>query len=89
MRVGTFVVKYDTVLFTNKDTIIGQTWHLLNSLPVTPLYSVDKIFQCNSLIERVCMYSNSRNDVPRVAQRYGTIASHTRAVRPSSSMIEL
>ena len=24
------------------------------------------------------MYSNSRNDVPRVAQRYGTIASHTR-----------
>ena len=26
----------------------------------------------------VCVYSNSRNDVPRVAQRYGTIASHTR-----------
>ena len=26
----------------------------------------------------VCMYSNSRNDVPRVAQRYGTIAAHTR-----------
>ena len=24
------------------------------------------------------MYSNSRNDVPRVAQRYGTIAVHTR-----------
>ena len=24
------------------------------------------------------MYSNSRNDVPRVAQRYGTIAAHTR-----------
>ena len=23
-------------------------------------------------------YSNSRNDVPRVAQRYGTIAAHTR-----------
>ena len=23
------------------------------------------------------MYSNSRNDVPRVAQRYGTIAAHT------------
>ena len=28
----------------------------------------------------VCMYSNShnRNDVPQVAQRYGTIAAHTR-----------
>ena len=27
---------------------------------------------------RVCVYSHSRNDVPRVAQRYGTIAAHTR-----------
>ena len=26
----------------------------------------------------VCVYSNSRNGVPRVAQRYGTIAAHTR-----------
>ena len=26
----------------------------------------------------VCVYSNSRNDVPRVAQGYGTIAAHTR-----------
>ena len=26
----------------------------------------------------VCVYSNSRNDVPQVAQRYGTIAAHTR-----------
>ena len=26
----------------------------------------------------VCVYSNSRNDVPLVAQRYGTIAAHTR-----------
>ena len=25
----------------------------------------------------VCVYSNSRNDVRRVAQRYGTIAAHT------------
>ena len=25
----------------------------------------------------VCEYSNSRNEVPRVAQRYGTIAAHT------------
>ena len=26
----------------------------------------------------LCVYSNSRNDVPQVAQRYGTIAAHTR-----------
>ena len=26
----------------------------------------------------MCVYPNSRNDVPRVAQRYGTIAAHTR-----------
>ena len=26
----------------------------------------------------MCVYSNSRNDVPRVAQWYGTIATHTR-----------
>ena len=26
----------------------------------------------------VCVYSSSRNDVPRVAQRSGTIAAHTR-----------
>ena len=26
----------------------------------------------------MCVYSNSHNDVPRVAQRYGTIAAHTR-----------
>ena len=26
----------------------------------------------------VCVYSNSRNDVPRVAKLYGTIAAHTR-----------
>ena len=26
----------------------------------------------------LCVYTNSRNDVPRVTQRYGTIAAHTR-----------
>ena len=33
----------------------------------------------------MCVYSNSRNDVPRVAQRYGTIAAHAHpapCVRP-------
>ena len=26
----------------------------------------------------MCVCSDSRNDIPRVAQRYGTIAAHTR-----------
>ena len=26
----------------------------------------------------MCVYSNSRNDAPQVAQRYGNIAAHTR-----------
>ena len=33
----------------------------------------------------MCVYSNSRNDVPPVAQRYGTIAAHTR--RRSSVLV--
>ena len=36
------------VLFTEKkkqQTIISQTWYLRNSLPVTSLYGIDKIFQ--------------------------------------------
>ena len=32
----------------------------------------------NSVCVCICVYSNSCNDVPRVAQRYGTIAAHTR-----------
>ena len=31
-----------------------------------------------SVPNSVCVYSNSRNDVPRVAQRYGTITAQTR-----------
>ena len=39
-----------------------------------------KYFLFNNITPRVCVCvcSNSRNDVPRVAQRYGTIAAHTR-----------
>ena len=29
----------------------------------------DKLFT----VDNVCVYSNSRNDIPRVAQRYGTV----------------
>ena len=39
----------------------------------------------NKMTLSVCMYSNSRNDVPRVAQRYGTIAAHT---RPRASVLK-
>ena len=39
---------------------------------------------CVQYLECECVYSNSRNDVPRVAQRYGTIAAHIGAVRPSA-----
>ena len=28
-------------------------------------------------LECVCVYSNSRNNISQVAQRYGTIAAHT------------
>ena len=31
-----------------------------------------------TLLSCVCVYSNFHNDDPRVAQRYGTIAAHTR-----------
>ena len=34
------------------------------------------ILKC--IVNSVCVYSNSRNDAPRVAQRYGPIAAHTR-----------
>ena len=33
----------------------------------------------------VCVYSNSRNDFSRVAQRYGTITAHT--LRPASILV--
>ena len=42
----------------------------LSTRPGSPL----KLYLC------VCVYSNSRNDVRRVAQRYGTIAAHTRRI---------
>ena len=41
-------------------------------MPVRPHYFIDSVIVC------VCVCSNSRNDVTRVAQRYGTIAAHTR-----------
>ena len=39
---------------------------------------------CVCVCVYVCVYSISRNDVPQVSQRYGAIAAHTCAVRPSS-----
>ena len=50
MRVRNFWLSI-TWCFLLTKTIIGQTWYLLNSLPVSPFHSVDKIFQCNRSIE--------------------------------------
>ena len=36
------------------------------------------MYVCVCVCVCVCVYSNSRNDVPRLAQRYGTITVHTR-----------
>ena len=51
-------------------------------LSVFPRDVLDEILNLfESVSERcmyLCMYSNSRNDVPCVAQRYGTIAAHKR-----------
>ena len=43
----------------------------------SPAIGTDRSPHSFHSISRVCVYSNSRNDVPRVAQRYGTIAAHT------------
>ena len=50
------------------DVDIWATTHINNV--VTTLYA--------RFCWHLCVYSNSRNDVPRVAQWYGTIAAHTR-----------
>ena len=50
MRVRNFWLSI-TLYYLLIRTIIGQTWYLLNSLPVTPFHSVDKIFQCNRSVE--------------------------------------
>ena len=60
----------------------------INKILATFLMSVAALFQTSDtsttavviigLSMIVCVYSNSPNDVPRVAQRYGTIAAHTR-----------
>ena len=50
------------------------------TLPVSflPSFSVGSTHLPNVYCACVCVYSNSRNGVARVAQRYGTIAAHTR-----------
>ena len=44
-----------------------------------------QVIACIRWAKCVCVCSDSRNDVPRVAQRYGTIAAHTR--RRSSVLV--
>ena len=42
------------------------------------LFSPPSVWETTRNRLKYCVFSNSRNDVPRVAQRYGTIAAHTR-----------
>ena len=58
------------LVFSKSNDFLGKTWYLY-------LKSFQSLIQTVTL-NHVCVYSNSRNDVPRVAQRYGTIAAHTR-----------
>ena len=54
-----------------------------NDVPLEPqrnvsIAAVRGAMRPSNTVSIVCVYSNSRNDVPRVAQRYRTIAAHTR-----------
>ena len=42
------------------------------------LHTTPGLIQMIRVDKSLCVCSNSHNDVPRVAQRYGTIAAHTR-----------
>ena len=51
---------------------------LLRHVPQVGVKPSIPSMNCKHSIHSGSVYSNSRNDVPRVAQRYGTIATHTR-----------
>ena len=53
----------------NATMLVLNNWTLISFPPG---------LSCSKHHSLKCVYSNSRNDVPRVAQRYGTIAAHTR-----------
>ena len=59
-----FSILYSLLLLCVRLSVFG------NVTAIDVNYSADE--------PEVCVYSNSRNDVPRVGQRYGTIAAHTR-----------
>ena len=66
--------------FSPKTTVLNQKLldQLDRALTTEPSKLLGSCQRQNCVLEGVCVYSNSRNDVPRVAQRYGTIAAHTR-----------
>ena len=75
----------DTTSFQLRAHWVRISWSIgsAKSFGHVPPVGVTKIFSSVALHlsyegKSVCVYSNSRNDVPRVAQRYGTIAEHTR-----------
>ena len=58
--------------------MLGKPRVRLNNLKTSVRFSRRGLKNPIIISITVCVYSNSRNDVPRVAQRYGTIAAHTR-----------
>ena len=51
---------------------------LIASIPSPSLYNTSKPSLYNKEAQMLCVCSTSRNNVSRVAQRYGNIAAHTR-----------
>ena len=61
----------------HNNCFIGNNLGVLIKTGFAHLYNL--VMFCSRLsLTPPCVYSNSRNDLPRVAQRYGTIAAHTR-----------
>ena len=73
----TFLMKGHKIYF------YGKIWKIIPKLSLLPLvFWITGASTVGSKWSRsvssVCVYSNSRNDVPWVAQRYGTIAAYIR-----------
>ena len=67
------IVVPSRLIHTQKKYILEYTEHMAQQI-LQQKQIVTDLIHC---ILCVCVYSNSRNDVPRVAQQYGTIAAHT------------
>ena len=77
-----YAEKKDVTVYTYMINIIMENKYMcracccLDSCSIVPLVVEWSVSIVAHFL--LCVYSNFRNDVPRVAQRYGTIAAHTR-----------